>query len=149
MPDDFEPAMHGLKACCLKIIEGLIFISLADDPAPELGPIAESLFPFLQLHGISEARLAHRRIFAVNANWKLTLENYLECYHCKTAHKEYCRVEIKAEKNADGSPAARARYDARFRDWLERAERLGSMLAGFYTELPLDRRLPRACVRSI
>lgn len=144
MPDDFEPAMHGLKACCLKIIEGLIFISLADDPAPELGPIAESLFPFLQLHGISEARLAHRRIFAVNANWKLTLENYLECYHCKTAHKEYCRVEIKAEKNADGSPAARARYDARFRDWLERAERLGSMLAGFYTELPLDRRLPRA-----
>lgn len=144
MPEDFDPAGHGLKACHLKLVEGLIFISLADDPAPEIDRVAERLAPYLRLHGIAGARLARREVFPVHANWKLTVENYLECYHCKPAHQEYCRVEIKADKNADGSAAARARYDARYRKWLARAEQLGTILTEVYTELPLDERLPRA-----
>ena len=56
------------------------------------------------------------------------MENYLECYHCKPAHREYCSVEIKADNIGDGSPAALARYEARERVWRAQAERLGTLL---------------------
>ncbi len=80
----------------------------------------------------------------VHANWKLTVENYLECYHCKPAHPQYCGVEIKADKIGDGSPAALARYEARLGEWQARAARLGATLPEFATELPLDERLAQA-----
>jgi len=142
MPENFAPAEHGLKPCHVQVVEGLIFICLADGAAPDMDPIAEQLRPFLRLHGFENARLAHRTVFPVQANWKLAVENYLECYHCKPAHPEYCRVEIKADSIGDGCPAAMTRYDARHREWLAHAERLGTMLPAFGTELPLDERLP-------
>ena len=27
--------------------------------------------------------------YAVDANWKILLDNFLECYHCHTAHKDF------------------------------------------------------------
>jgi Rieske 2Fe-2S family protein len=72
------------------------------------------------------------------------VENYLECYHCKPAHPQYCGVEIKADSIGDGSPAAMARYESRHRVWLERASALGAVLPEYGVELPLDERLPRA-----
>ena len=102
MPDDFRPEAHGLKPCALAIVEGLIFISLSDDAGPALGPVVAGLTPYLRLHGIGTARVARRQTFPVRANWKLTVENYLECYHCKPAHPQYCGVENKAYKICDG-----------------------------------------------
>jgi Rieske 2Fe-2S family protein len=143
MPEDFDARTHGLVPCHVRVIEGLIFVSLADE-APDLGPVADGVAPFLRLHGTAAARVAERRTFAVHANWKLVVENYLECYHCRTAHPEYCRVEIKVDRIGDSSPAAQARFDAREREWSARAERLGTVLPEFGTTLPLDERLPRA-----
>ena len=144
MPEDFLPQDHGLKPCALAIVEGLIFISLSDGKGPPLDGVAEGLRPYLRLHGLASARVAHRETYAVQANWKLTVENYLECYHCKPAHPQYCGVEIKADKIGDGSPAAMARYEARRGQWQARAESLGATLPDFGTELPLDERLARA-----
>ena len=143
MPADFEPRAHGLIACHVRVLEGLIFISLARD-APDLAAIAEGALPFLRLHGTAGARVAERRVFPLHANWKFAVENYLECYHCRVAHPEYCRVEIKVDRIGDSTSAAQARFDARFRTWRARAEELGTTLPDFGTELPLDARLPRA-----
>jgi Ring hydroxylating alpha subunit (catalytic domain) len=30
--------------------------------------------------------------YEVAANWKIVIENYLECYHCSSIHPELCRV---------------------------------------------------------
>jgi phenylpropionate dioxygenase-like ring-hydroxylating dioxygenase large terminal subunit len=144
MPDDFRPQSYGLKRCCLRMVEGLMFVSLAEDPGPELDGVVAGLEPYLRLHGIAGARVAERSVYPVHANWKLAVENYLECYHCKPAHPQYCGVEIKADKIGDGSPAATARYDVRHRAWLEQAARLGAVLPEFGTELPLDESLRRA-----
>jgi phenylpropionate dioxygenase-like ring-hydroxylating dioxygenase large terminal subunit len=144
MPAEFRPECHGLKSCALQVVEGLIFVSLSDGPGPALDTVLAGLNPYLRLHGIREARVAHREVYPVQANWKLTIENYLECYHCKPAHPQYCGVEIKADKIGDGSPAAMARYEARNRQWLARAAELGATLPDFGTELPIDERLPRA-----
>jgi Rieske 2Fe-2S family protein len=143
MPEGFERREHGLVPCHVRLVEGLIFISLARE-APDLDPIAAGVTPFLKLHGTSDARVAERRTFPLSANWKLAIENYLECYHCRVAHPQYCRVEIKVDRIGDSTSAAQARYDARYREWRARADALGTTLADFGTELPLDERLPRA-----
>lgn len=144
MRDDFEPECHGLAPCALRIVEGLIFVSLADGEGPSLDAVVAGVTPYLRLHGIADARVAHRAVYPVDANWKLTVENYLECYHCKPAHPEYCRIEIKADKIGDGSPAALARYEARFGQWHARATALGQTLPEFGTSLAADERLPLA-----
>jgi phenylpropionate dioxygenase-like ring-hydroxylating dioxygenase large terminal subunit len=144
MAEDFRPADYGLKPCPFRVVEGIMFVSLSDEPAPGLDEVVAGLAPYLRLHGVADARVAHRETFAIRANWKLVVENYLECYHCKPAHPQYCSVEIKAEKIGDGSPAAMQRYDARYRDWLARADALGATLPDFGTTLPLDEQLPSA-----
>ena len=144
MPESFDPGCHGLKPCALRNIKGLLFVSLADEPAPSLDEVAAGLEPYLRLQGTAGARVAHRETYAVDANWKLAVENYLECYHCKPAHPQYCAVEIKADSIGDGSQAALARYRARHAPWLARATALGAMPAEYGVELPLDGRLPRA-----
>jgi Rieske 2Fe-2S family protein len=148
MPTDFDRSRFGLLPCHVRNLDSLIFISLATDEAPDFAVLSEKLAPFLSLHGIAGARVAEQRVFAIDANWKLTLENYLECYHCKPAHREYCRVEIKADRFGDGSPAALARFEARERDWRAHAERLETWLADVGTVLPLDERLPRAPIAA-
>jgi len=36
-------------------------------------------------------KIAHTAHYPVPANWKLALENYMECYHCAPSHIEYAR----------------------------------------------------------
>lgn len=144
MQPDFDRSRYGLKPCHVRMLEGLIFVCLAIDEPPDFDTMAKKLTPYLELHGTAEARVAGQQIFSVKANWKLVIENYLECYHCKAAHREYCRVEIKADGIGDASPAAQARYAARDDDWRAQAARLGTLLADVGTALPLDERLARS-----
>ena len=88
---DFDPARYALKrARCIEF-EGLIFINCDPDAAPfqtSLGTIEPALRPY----GLPTAKIAHRQLYEVRANWKLVLENYLECYHCATAHRAYAKL---------------------------------------------------------
>ncbi|WP_343211943.1 ring-hydroxylating oxygenase subunit alpha (plasmid) [Aliisedimentitalea scapharcae] len=33
---------------------------------------------------------AHRLTYDIKSNWKNVVDNFLECYHCPTAHKDFC-----------------------------------------------------------
>jgi len=145
MPADFDPALFPLKSCPSRVIEGLIFICLSTGDAPELDEITEGLAPFLQLHGIGDAEIVQREVFSLDANWKLAVENYLECYHCKPAHKEYSRIEIKAEKMGDGSPAAMQAWNTRETEWRELATRLGTLLDDFTSQTALQDLVQTQC----
>lgn len=131
MPEGFDPSCFGLRRAPVKVVEGLIFVCLGDTPAPGFDEVTRGLGPFLRLHGTAQARIARRTVFPVAANWKLTVENYLECYHCKIAHREYCGVEIKAERIGDGSPRAMAAYREREAQWRPLAESLGTALPDY------------------
>jgi Rieske 2Fe-2S family protein len=148
MPEGFDRSGFGLRPCRVAVAHGLVFVCLADGGSPEFGAVAARLGPYLALHGIASARVAAQRTFSVRANWKLALENYLECYHCKPAHREYCAVEIKADSIGDASPAALRRYEARERAWRAQAGRLGTLLDEVGTGLPLDARLARTPIAA-
>jgi len=90
MGDDFDRDAHGLLPAQVKIYQGLIFVCLAPDAPPIDAALAE-LSALTQPFGLDDLKVAHAASYRVAANWKLALENYLECYHCAPAHREYSK----------------------------------------------------------
>jgi choline monooxygenase len=70
------------------------FLFVNPDPEAEpladwLGDLPEILARDLDLDSVS----FHSRVeFSSNANWKVVTENFLECYHCPTAHPGFSAV---------------------------------------------------------
>ena len=87
----FDPERYALKRAKCTVYEGLIFIN-CDPAAPPFDAALDTIEPALRPYGLPGARVAHRQNYPVQANWKLVLENYLECYHCATAHRAYARL---------------------------------------------------------
>jgi len=51
--------------------------------------------------------VAVTRDYDLQANWKLVIENYHECYHCPLIHPELCRVSPShSGRNFHGEPGA-------------------------------------------
>lgn len=65
---------------------------------PDAAPLAETLGPLpeqMAARGLPLDGLTYRgrsREFLVEANWKLVVENFLECYHCPVAHQSFSRL---------------------------------------------------------
>jgi len=95
MPNDFDKEANGLHSVPVRIVEGLIFISFAKDP-PHFTKEASDLSAYLKPYRIADARVAYRDRYELDANWKLVVENFRECYHCGPAHPEYCSAVIGA-----------------------------------------------------
>jgi len=112
--EDFDRAGYGLKSLHARVLEGLIFVSFAESP-PGLEHVEEALAGSARLYGWGQAKVAHRETYAVRANWKLAVENYMECYHCGPAHLEYSRFHLYARPaalNRAADEAVRARSRA-------------------------------------
>jgi Rieske 2Fe-2S family protein len=91
MPEDFRRDEFGLERAHIRILEGLIFVSLAADP-PDFDPVMRDVAPHLGPHGLGRAKVCHSTRYDIRANWKLVAENSRECYHCPPSHPEYCRI---------------------------------------------------------
>ena len=91
MPREFDAKAHGLKQIPLRVVEGLVLISFAEDPL-DLAHAEAALQAAFAPYGWATAKVAHRETYRINANWKLAVENYVECYHCGPAHKEYSKL---------------------------------------------------------
>jgi len=88
MPEDFDGSSLGLRHLHVRLFIGLIFINF--DPAPAaFDPIENDLAAPLAPYRLERAKVAQRRTYTIESNWKLAVENYCECYHCQPAHPEY------------------------------------------------------------
>ncbi len=85
---------------------GFFFLNLSPDAAQargydlltQLGPIPERV----SRYPLADLRIARRIVYEVEANWKVLLENYNECYHCAGVHPELCDI-VPAFKKQGGS----------------------------------------------
>ena len=41
---------------------------------------------------IDQLTFGHRLTYDIQSNWKNVVDNFLECYHCPTAHKDFCTL---------------------------------------------------------
>ncbi|MBA2360907.1 MAG: aromatic ring-hydroxylating dioxygenase subunit alpha [Actinobacteria bacterium] len=69
------------------------FVNL-DGEAPPLDEVLGEVPSMLLEGGIDVDGLAfhHRADWEVSANWKIAVENFLECYHCAVAHPDFSSV---------------------------------------------------------
>ena len=114
MPESFRREDYGLRQLAVRVLEGLVFVSFAAEP-PALDDAARALADAAGTHGWAHARVAHRESFEIRANWKLAVENYMECYHCQPSHPEFARRHVyarPARQGAEVESAARARSAA-------------------------------------
>jgi len=88
MPESFDPADIKLHDCPIEIIDGLIFINFSETPTSLEGARRDLTEPMAMYDFASMKVAAHKR-YDIEANWKVTLENYQECYHCAPSHPEY------------------------------------------------------------
>lgn len=92
----FDPASYGLKKPQVVVFHGLIFINCDREAAP-FEPDLAKIEPALAGYELADAKVIASRTYVVEANWKLALENYLECYHCATAHRAYAKMHTLKE----------------------------------------------------
>jgi glycine betaine catabolism A len=91
---DIDRSEYGLIAVQLREWLGYAWVCLADDPPSfehdVIGAATERLGGADVIGGWQMDQLAvGRRItYDVRANWKLIIENFMECYHCATIHPE-------------------------------------------------------------
>ncbi len=104
MGEDFDAGDLALKSIRCELIAGMIFLNFAGEPA-SLETAQKELGACLAPYDLANARVAHRQDYPMNANWKLAVENYCECYHCAPAHPEYSRGHALAHPK-EKSPEA-------------------------------------------
>jgi len=131
MPADFSRKDNGLHRCHVRVFHGFIFINLSDGAPVDFDATFGDLEPYLDFHGFADAKIAHTESYPTAANWKLVVENFVECYHCTPSHPEFSSMHPPEALIAFGAgpssgPADAVRdYLPTLRAWERRAAALG------------------------
>jgi Rieske 2Fe-2S family protein len=122
MSSDFDMAAHGLRRVHVRSLEGLIFVCLADEPPADFAEMARVVGPYIAPHDLKNCKIAHQADLIEAGNWKLTVENNRECYHCSLNHPELTAsifefgFGFEAREEDEGRAALRERYDTMVAD---------------------------------
>ena len=97
MPD-IDRTEFGLRRVHVREWLGYVWVCLAVDPPSfdddVLGACRERLgdLESMDRYGVQDLAVGRRIRYDVRANWKLIIENFMECYHCATIHPELVHV---------------------------------------------------------
>ena len=100
---ELDKAEFSLKKVQCEVVEGLIFISLAENPAP-FAAARELMAPYLKPQGLERAKVAKQVDYEIHANWKLVWENNRECFHCNINHPQYIKANWDHYNADDTTP---------------------------------------------
>lgn len=97
MPD-VDRVEYGLVPVALREWLGYAWVCLATAPPSfeerVMGAVAGRLgaVEAIDAYRLGELAVGRRIVYDVAANWKLIVENFMECYHCATIHPELVSV---------------------------------------------------------
>ncbi|MFF0160439.1 aromatic ring-hydroxylating dioxygenase subunit alpha [Streptomyces sp. NPDC005263] len=89
---------YGLASVAVREWLGYVWVCLAENPPSFEGSVIEDVVARLgdvesiDRYGIETLEVGRRIVYDVKANWKLIIENFMECYHCATIHPELTEV---------------------------------------------------------
>ena len=90
---DFDKAEICLEPVQVEVFCSFVYVNL-DPAAPSLaeqsGDLAQEITAFAP--DLDDLTFAHRLTFDIKSNWKNVVDNFLECYHCPVAHKDFCTL---------------------------------------------------------
>jgi glycine betaine catabolism A len=87
------PARAGFGLVPARVEEwhGWVFANVSGTAPPLAGQLGNAAV-VVDGYGTERLRAGATHTYEVAANWKILVENYLECYHCAPIHPELCRV---------------------------------------------------------
>lgn len=88
--DSFDTSQICLDSVQVEEFGGMVYVNL-DPAAKPLAQQAPDLAEEIAFWAPDIAGLTHakRLTYDVKTNWKNVIDNFLECYHCHVAHKEF------------------------------------------------------------
>ncbi len=95
---NFDKCQFALKSVQVEVFCGLVFVNL-DPDVESLALQAAGLEAEIRRYcpRVDEVKFAQRDDYAVASNWKVLVDNFLECYHCHPAHKDFVNlVDMKS-----------------------------------------------------
>jgi phenylpropionate dioxygenase-like ring-hydroxylating dioxygenase large terminal subunit len=117
MPDGLDKADYALRRCAVNVFEGIILISLDPAGAPDPAALLRHVGPYWTRFELANCRVASKRTWRLGANWKLAIENSLECYHCLTAHPEYSAANAFVKSDEKVSVDDASKFSAYHAAW--------------------------------
>ena len=89
--EDFTPSEICLDEVQVEEFCGFVYVNL-DRAAPSLASQTGDLETEIRhwAPDIDGLTFGHRLTYDIKSNWKNVVDNFLECYHCPTAHKDFC-----------------------------------------------------------
>ena len=108
----FDPSCFGLRSVHVRSVAGLVFICLDEEPPADFDEVTARIAPYIEPHNLRQAKVATQIDLVENGNWKLTLENNRECYHCGGHPELQCSLfPIYGYAEEDIPPVLRPAYE--------------------------------------
>lgn len=86
----FDRSQFSLKEVRVEVFCGLVLVNLDPEAAPfaeQMGGLEAEIRQYVP--SVDDLQFAQRDTYEVEANWKVLIDNFLECYHCAPAHKDF------------------------------------------------------------
>lgn len=121
--EETDPGLRSLKLRNLTTqeIAGLVFYHGNPQPIPELEVLKERLERF----ELENTKVGAQKTYVVNGNWKLWVENFMECWHCAPNHPELRSVKSFINQFESGDIDS---YMALDTSWRQRTASQGMLL---------------------
>jgi len=86
----FDKCQFSLKQVRVEVFCGMVFINLDNDATP-LAELASGLEQEIREYcpSVDNLQYVARDEYNVSCNWKVMIDNFLECYHCAPAHRDF------------------------------------------------------------
>lgn len=84
--EDFNEEEVCLTKVRLEVMESFIFVNL-DPDAPSMASQFPDLFEHVKKHDLGNFKKVRVKETICRSNWKIGIDNYLECDHCGIVHK--------------------------------------------------------------
>lgn len=121
--EDFAPQEICLDTVQVEEFCGFIYVNLDNEAASlasQTGDLATEIGHWAP--DIESLTFGHRLTYDIKSNWKNVVDNFLECYHCPTAHKDFCTLvdmdtykvtthDIYSSHMADAGKGTNTAYD--------------------------------------
>lgn len=133
---DFDRKEFGLHPIRVDTWGGFVWVNLE----PEGPSLQESMGPFFQRFDrfpLARLRLGGRQNYEVEANWKIIVENFSECYHCAPVHPSLNRLTPYLSGSNDAAFRQKGGRSLFSGGYMEFTQDFQSMTRSGYTTRPL------------
>jgi Rieske 2Fe-2S family protein len=94
MPDGeyFDYRDYSLRTAQVEVWNSMVFVNLGEGPVQSMQDRLQAFDEMVAKFQPAGTTLAHEEKYLLAGNWKVVVENALECYHCPGTHKSLCAV---------------------------------------------------------